>query len=100
DARAAAARVRVLHRGDPNTRDAPLRWPLRPRGRPRTRGWPALARGGRRIRGHRGAHMSKPPFVHPTAIVDDGAVIGDGAQVWHFVHVTSTARVGARSVLG
>ncbi|MFW5921525.1 MAG: acyltransferase [Polyangiales bacterium] len=40
------------------------------------------------------------PFVHPTAVVDDGAEIGDGARVWHFVHVSEGARIGARCVLG
>lgn len=42
----------------------------------------------------------RPPFVHPSAIVDDGAVLGDGAKVWHFAHVCGGARVGAGSVLG
>jgi UDP-2-acetamido-3-amino-2,3-dideoxy-glucuronate N-acetyltransferase len=44
--------------------------------------------------------MSTAPFVHPTAVVDEGAVLGEGAQVWHFVHVCAGARVGARCVLG
>ncbi len=39
-------------------------------------------------------------FVHPTAVVDEGASIGAGAKVWHFVHVCSDAVVGARTVLG
>ena len=38
--------------------------------------------------------------VHPSAIVDDGAVIGDDTRVWHFVHVDAGARIGARCVLG
>lgn len=32
--------------------------------------------------------------VHPTAIVDEGAVIGDGSRVWHFAHICGGARVG------
>jgi len=40
------------------------------------------------------------PFVHPTAIVDDGADIGDGAKIWHFVHVLAGTRVGKGAVLG
>ena len=40
------------------------------------------------------------PFVHASAIVDDGAVLGEGTQVWHFVHVCSGAHLGARCVLG
>jgi len=38
--------------------------------------------------------------VHPTAVVDDGAEIGEGSRVWHFAHVMPGARVGARCVLG
>ena len=32
--------------------------------------------------------------IHPTAIVDDGAVLGDGCRVWHWVHVSAGARIG------
>lgn len=39
-------------------------------------------------------------FVHPTAVVDDGAVIGPGTKLWHHVHVTAGARIGARCVVG
>ena len=39
-------------------------------------------------------------LIHETAIVDDGAVIGEGTRVWHFVHVSRGARIGARCVLG
>lgn len=38
--------------------------------------------------------------VHPTAIVDDGAVLGDGCRVWHFVHISSGARIGERCSFG
>jgi UDP-2-acetamido-3-amino-2,3-dideoxy-glucuronate N-acetyltransferase len=40
------------------------------------------------------------PFIHPTAVVDDDVEIGDGSKVWHFVHVSRGARLGARCVLG
>jgi len=39
-------------------------------------------------------------FVHESAYVDDGAVIGAGTKVWHFCHVMSGAVIGARSSLG
>jgi UDP-2-acetamido-3-amino-2,3-dideoxy-glucuronate N-acetyltransferase len=39
-------------------------------------------------------------FVHPTAVVDEGAVLGDETRVWHFVHVSAGAHIGARCVLG
>ena len=38
--------------------------------------------------------------VHPTAIVDEGAMIGDGTRIWHWVHVSGGARIGARCSLG
>jgi UDP-2-acetamido-3-amino-2,3-dideoxy-glucuronate N-acetyltransferase len=38
--------------------------------------------------------------VHPSAIVDEGAQIGEGTRVWHFVHVSPKARIGARCSLG
>ena len=38
--------------------------------------------------------------IHPSAIVDEGAVIGDGSRVWHFVHVCGGARIGQGVSLG
>lgn len=38
--------------------------------------------------------------VHPTAIVDDGAEIGEGSRVWHWVHVCGGARIGRGVSLG
>ncbi|MDV6328077.1 acyltransferase [Idiomarina sp. Sol25] len=38
--------------------------------------------------------------VHPSAIVDDGAKIGKGSRVWHFVHVCGGAKVGENVSLG
>ena len=29
--------------------------------------------------------------VHPSAIIDKGAKIGDGSRIWHFVHVCGGA---------
>lgn len=39
-------------------------------------------------------------FVHPTAIVEDGASIGDGTSVWHHVHVRTGADIGQGCTLG
>lgn len=45
--------------------------------------------------------MDKPNFyVHPSAIVDDGATIGSGTKIWHFCHVMSQARIGERCSFG
>lgn len=39
-------------------------------------------------------------FVHPTAVVDEGAVIGKGTKIWHFSHVMKGAQIGERCVFG
>jgi UDP-2-acetamido-3-amino-2,3-dideoxy-glucuronate N-acetyltransferase len=39
-------------------------------------------------------------FKHETAIVDDGAKIGEGSKIWHWVHVSSGAEVGEKCILG
>ena len=38
--------------------------------------------------------------IHPTAIVDDGAQLGEGTRVWHWVHICSGARIGERCSFG
>jgi UDP-2-acetamido-3-amino-2,3-dideoxy-glucuronate N-acetyltransferase len=32
--------------------------------------------------------------VHPSAIVDAGAQIGEGSRIWHWVHICAGARIG------
>lgn len=39
-------------------------------------------------------------FVHPTAIIDSGALLGNGTKVWHFCHIMPGAQIGERCVLG
>jgi UDP-2-acetamido-3-amino-2,3-dideoxy-glucuronate N-acetyltransferase len=39
-------------------------------------------------------------MIHPTAVVDDGAQIGDGTKVWHWVHVSAGSVIGQRCALG
>jgi UDP-2-acetamido-3-amino-2,3-dideoxy-glucuronate N-acetyltransferase len=38
--------------------------------------------------------------IHPSAIVDEGAQIGEGSRIWHFVHVCAGARIGKGVSLG
>ena len=38
--------------------------------------------------------------IHASAIVDDGAVLGEDCRVWHFVHISAGARIGARCSFG
>ncbi|MDO7199104.1 UDP-2-acetamido-3-amino-2,3-dideoxy-D-glucuronate N-acetyltransferase [Acinetobacter pittii] len=39
-------------------------------------------------------------YQHETAIVDDGAQIGEDCRVWHFVHVCGGAKIGKGVSLG
>lgn len=39
-------------------------------------------------------------FIHPSAIVDEGATLGEGSRVWHFVHVSAQAVIGRGVSLG
>lgn len=38
--------------------------------------------------------------IHPSAIVDTGAEIGEGTRVWHWVHISGGARIGRNCSLG
>lgn len=38
--------------------------------------------------------------AHPTAIIDEGAQIGEGTRIWHWVHVSGGAKIGERCSLG
>jgi UDP-2-acetamido-3-amino-2,3-dideoxy-glucuronate N-acetyltransferase len=38
--------------------------------------------------------------IHPSAIVDEGAVLGEGCRVWHFVHISAGARIGSDCSFG
>lgn len=38
--------------------------------------------------------------IHPTAVVDVGALVGEGTRIWHFSHVMPGARIGRDCILG
>lgn len=38
--------------------------------------------------------------LHPSAIIDDGAAIGEGSRVWHFAHVCGGAVIGKNVSIG
>lgn len=42
----------------------------------------------------------EPASVHPSAVIDEGAVIGADTRVWHFAHVMGGARIGKGCVIG
>lgn len=39
-------------------------------------------------------------FIHPSAIVEDGAAIGAGTKIWHHGHVMGGATIGAGCAFG
>lgn len=41
-----------------------------------------------------------PTSIHPSAIVDKGAQIGEGSRIWHFVHICAGAVIGKNVSLG
>lgn len=43
---------------------------------------------------------SNKPFVHKTAIVEDGVQIGDGTKIWHFALVRAGTKIGENCIIG
>lgn len=39
-------------------------------------------------------------FAHETAVVDEGAIIGNGTKIWHFSHISPKAEIGENCSLG
>lgn len=39
-------------------------------------------------------------YAHPTAVIDDGAQIGDDTKIWHFSHVMPGAVIGKGCSIG
>jgi UDP-2-acetamido-3-amino-2,3-dideoxy-glucuronate N-acetyltransferase len=39
-------------------------------------------------------------FVHPSAYVDEGCIIGKGSKVWHFSHIMSNCTIGEECNIG
>lgn len=39
-------------------------------------------------------------FVHPTSIIDDDVIIGEGTKIWYFCHVQSGTRIGCNCSFG
>jgi UDP-2-acetamido-3-amino-2,3-dideoxy-glucuronate N-acetyltransferase len=47
--------------------------------------------------------MRKPSvsyYAHPTAVIDDGAEVGEGSKIWHFSHIMSDSKLGKNCNLG
>jgi UDP-2-acetamido-3-amino-2,3-dideoxy-glucuronate N-acetyltransferase len=46
-------------------------------------------------------HVAEPEyFAHPTAVIDSGCEIGKDTKIWHFSHIMSGSKIGARCNLG
>ncbi len=39
-------------------------------------------------------------YAHPSAIIDDGCIIGDGTKVWHFSHIMPNCVIGEQCNIG
>lgn len=39
-------------------------------------------------------------FAHPTAVIDEGSVIGNGTRIWHFSHIMPGCTIGEGCNLG
>ena len=39
-------------------------------------------------------------YAHPSAIIDDGCVIGEGTKVWHFSHIMPNCIIGDHCNIG
>jgi len=44
--------------------------------------------------------MSAGYFAHPTAVIEEGAIIGEDTRIWHFSHIMSDARIGKNCNIG
>src|ERR1043165_8928156 len=39
-------------------------------------------------------------YVHPSSIIEEGAIIGKGTKVWHFCHIMKDSVIGEECNLG
>ena len=44
--------------------------------------------------------MKENYFAHPTAVLDDGCVIGSGVKIWHFSHIMPGSVIGDNCNIG
>ena len=44
--------------------------------------------------------MNKNFFAHATAVIDEGATIGQGTSIWHFSHLMKDCRIGNNCNIG
>jgi len=39
-------------------------------------------------------------YAHPTAVIDEGCVIGSGTKIWHFSHIMPNCKIGEQCNIG
>lgn len=39
-------------------------------------------------------------FAHPSAVIDQGSVIGEGTKIWHFSHIMPACQIGLNCNIG
>lgn len=44
--------------------------------------------------------MEAEYYSHPTAVIDDGCVIGKGTRIWHFCHIMPNCQIGENCNIG
>jgi UDP-2-acetamido-3-amino-2,3-dideoxy-glucuronate N-acetyltransferase len=44
--------------------------------------------------------MSRNYFKHETAVIDEGAKIGNNTKIWHWTHISSKVKIGDDCVFG
>lgn len=44
--------------------------------------------------------MENKYFAHPTAVIDEGSLIGEGVKIWHFSHVMPNTVIGDHCNIG
>ncbi|MEP6512816.1 MAG: acyltransferase [Parafilimonas sp.] len=44
--------------------------------------------------------MNVSYYAHPTAVIDNGAEIGEGTAIWHFSHIMPQSKIGSNCNIG
>jgi UDP-2-acetamido-3-amino-2,3-dideoxy-glucuronate N-acetyltransferase len=44
--------------------------------------------------------MENNYFAHPTAVIDEGCIIGKGTKIWHFCHIMPKCTIGENCNIG
>jgi UDP-2-acetamido-3-amino-2,3-dideoxy-glucuronate N-acetyltransferase len=52
------------------------------------------------LRSEESDNITAQAFVHPTATVEEGAVVGAGSKIWHQSHVRAGSRIGGSCTIG